>query len=59
MGVLINEFEIVPPTSGEAGQQSTSAEKPSRTDAEKTLEPADVRTLNERFDERWLRTWAH
>ncbi len=59
MSVLINEFEIVPPSEGEAGQRpAEAAPRPAKEEAQ---EPngQDVYTLMRRREERLARVWAH
>ena len=59
MGVLINEFEIVPPSEGEAGQRPDEAVPKPAGDESQQLEARDVRTLIQRCEERRARIWAH
>jgi hypothetical protein len=59
MGVLINEFEIVTPSEGEAGQRPDEAAPQTATDESQQLEARDVHTLIQRREERRARIWAH
>lgn len=59
MGVLINEFEIVPPSEGEAGERPDAAAPPPAAEESQRLEARDVHTLIQRREERRARVWAH
>lgn len=59
MGVLINEFEIVPPSEGEAGQRPAEAAPRPQADESQQLKPRDLFTLIQRAEERRARVWAH
>lgn len=59
MTVLINEFEIVPSSEGEASASSNeAAPKPAPKETEQ-MEARDVYVLIERCEERRLRVWTH
>lgn len=59
MGVLINEFEVVPPSEGETGKGNESASRQTATQQEKTLQAADIQIVLERNTERRVRVLAH
>ena len=59
MGVLINEFEVVPASEGEAVQRRDTATPPPTPEVSEQLEASDVYRLMERRKERLARVWAH
>ena len=59
MSVLINEFEVVPPAEGGAGQRPAEAAPKSDAGPSQPLRAADVHTLIRRCEERRARVCAH
>jgi hypothetical protein len=59
MSVLINEFEIVPASEGEAAQRPDNAAPPPVPEKPEQLQAPDVHRLMERRRERLARVWAH
>ncbi len=59
MGVLINEFEIVPASEGDAGRRPNEADSQRPQDDDAKLQVQDVKTLLQRCEERRARVWAH
>jgi len=59
MSVLINEFEIVPPSEGEAGERSDEGAPQPAKEASQQLDARDLYTLLQRREERRARVWAH
>jgi len=59
MGVIINEFEIVPPTRGEASRSTSSNSEQSNPNAAEPIKADDVKTLLDRCEKRRARVWAH
>ncbi len=58
MGVLINEFEIVPPSAGDAGRKPDDAGDKGSGNIDK-FKAQDVKTLLQRCEERRVRVLAH
>lgn len=59
MSVLVNEFEVVPPTEQPAGNRPQSTASPDTKADQPSLEAVDVITVMDRQRERLARLCAH